>query len=623
MLHAIPGMLLVTVTFVVVAAALLGLGLGLRRVFGVRGLDPDEALLAPWVGFALVVLFLLLWNFVFPVNDWAFGLVLLAGALGLAANRAELRALVAAHRSGWTAWPLGLLALAVLWLADLALGPMSNWDTGLYHMQGVRWAAEHPAVPGLANLFGPLAFNNASLLYGALLDVGPWTGRAWHVTNGTLVFLWVVTVFVAGRRLASRRHRPTAADLFTFLTLAPVVSLVASDTYASYEPDAALRLTRLALVTLWFRMLLLPRSGLAGAFELVALLLLAAVGVAIKMNAVIFASLAVVTAGVLWLRRPLGVPGAESRAITWSLALGVTFGLAWAGRGVVLSGYPVFPSQALAAPVEWRAPAEHAKAEFDYVVHSTRVSTGNLDFVAGRTKGFGAWVPRWLSRLPWTPYELLVPIGLALLFLPLLRLKRVPGPGGPRPEAWWMLLPAVVALVGWFLVAPAPRYVAGIFWLFPLLIAAQAYGRLQLATEPRWNRRLVVAGLLLGLSPAVVQPLLDWQQDGRDGNPLRAVARENVVLLPQGMLMRGPAGRPYTWTYVSVHGVRLIVPRGRCWDAPVPCTPNPAPNLRLRVEGKPTSGYVVDGQWAMEDWPERWKAKYRQAWAESRRRANP
>src|SRR5262249_52771350 len=51
---------------------------------------------------------------------------------------------------------LGPVLLLILWCSTEE--PL-HFDTGLYHAQAVRWSEEAPAVPGLGNLHGRLAFN--------------------------------------------------------------------------------------------------------------------------------------------------------------------------------------------------------------------------------------------------------------------------------------------------------------------------------------------------------------------------------------------------------------------------------------------------------------------------------
>lgn len=49
-------------------------------------------------------------------------------------------------------------------------------------------------------------------------------------------------------------------------------------------------------------------------------------------------------------------------------------------------------------------------------------------------------------------------------------------------------------------------------------------------------------------------------------------------------------------TFVTRSGLEVLVPSADfyCWNAPLPCTPEPLPGLRLRREGDLSSGFVMD-----------------------------
>ena len=67
-----------------------------------------------------------------------------------------------------------------------------------YHVQAVKWAKAYPVVPGIANLHGPLAFNNSSFLYDAMVDSGWWEGRGYHVANAVLLHGAVIQSLLNG-----------------------------------------------------------------------------------------------------------------------------------------------------------------------------------------------------------------------------------------------------------------------------------------------------------------------------------------------------------------------------------------------------------------------------------------
>jgi hypothetical protein len=56
--------------------------------------------------------------------------------------------------------------------------------------------------------------------------------------------------------------------------------------------------------------------------------------------------------------------------------------------------------------------------------------------------------------------------------------------------------------------------------------------------------------------------------------------------------------------YQTDSGLKLLVPVNdrRCWDAPLPCTPHPAPDLIQKTRfGRPE--FVTQGPWEQVNWP--------------------
>ena len=77
-------------------------------------------------------------------------------------------------------------------------------------------------------------------------------------------------------------------------------------------------------------------------------------------------------------------------------------------------------------------------------------------------------------------------------------------------------------------------------------------------------------------------------------------------------------GKPELTTYRTRSGLLLNTVPNRCWNAELPCTPNPAPNLRLRDTSNMARGFVLDGPWAMENWPLNTQPGFLSAWRRSR-----
>jgi len=258
-------------------------------------------------------------------------------------------------------------------------------------------------------------------------------------------------------------------------------------------------------------------------------------------------------------------------------------------------------------------------------VHSGRASTQNLPVVAGEA-GFSAWFPGWLRHAFDNPYDLAIPLALALagIAAAVVLAARTPIAGRQRGAgAWWLLLPLGAAVLAWFSVAPEPRYASPYFWTLAALGWSQAFRRRLTREPPPALRPILVAGALLGLSPALINPVFSREFAERDLPPLEAILKANLNR-PGGDLWFQPIqGQPRLSTYRTRSGLLLNTVPDRCWDAPLPCTPNPAPNLRLRDSTEPAKGFVVDGEWQMENWPMSWQPGFLSAWRRGRARVRP
>ncbi|MHC4397396.1 MAG: hypothetical protein ACYS1A_17285, partial [Planctomycetota bacterium] len=186
-----------------------GVGLVVQRLMGLRRFDADHCLMAFWMGLACTILFLQLWHLKMPVGPLALAMVSAVGLVGLIWNRRDIICWLRTNLPG-KRWPLVAMLVLTIWLANRSAGPCTTDDSGLYHLSGVRWNTAYPIVVGLGNLHGPLAFNNVSFLYGALLETGPWYGRSNHLANGLLLAVLGAQCVLGGYRLSQPWRRGMA-----------------------------------------------------------------------------------------------------------------------------------------------------------------------------------------------------------------------------------------------------------------------------------------------------------------------------------------------------------------------------------------------------------------------------
>lgn len=582
-----------------------GVGLAVRRAFGLRRpLTPADWFVAFWVGFAATIWFLILWNFQFPVNAAALGLVLAAGAIGLWAAQDEVSRLVVAVRSA----SVGLVLVATagaLWLANLSTAPLRYWDSTLYHLPAIKWAHAYAAVPGIANMYGPLAFNNAGLLYGALHMAGPWGRFSHHAVTSSLVFVLLMQCLIALWSIWKGNH-PLSGSVFVVFLLPAVIALTRKDLISSYSTDVSTALVLLAAACAIYDAL--GHHSVdddEATYRVVVIAALLALAACLKFGAIVFA-------GAAWL---LVAVFSRWKTILASAAVAAAMGLSWMARGIVLSGYPMFPASAASAPVEWRAPVEHARAEYAYIVHSGRHTSAQLG-VDPDIARFTTWFPHWLPRLVREePFAVLVPGVLALLaLLVYLRTRQHSPASSAIPREWLLSIPAIVAIFAWLIVAPEPRYALPFFWILAALCSAQAVRVASSRSRALRLEPLAIAVLFTAASAAGVMAILE-----RPGQtPLEAIVAGNVSRTPIGS--ETAATTPKLERFETRSGLELWIPLdsdGRCGDAPLLCTPNPAKNLRLRDPRDVGQGFVVEGPWQMEHWPYDWLPRFLASWRAS------
>jgi hypothetical protein len=244
-------------------------------------------------------------------------------------------------------------------------------------------------------------------------------------------------------------------------------------------------------------------------------------------------------------------------------ALGALAVVVWMGRNVVLTGCPFYLSQFAAVPVEWRVSANMVEQIWPQRIDDLRVMF--LD---------PHWFLRRLEGLGWTEPEVLSALRLAAAAAVVGVLVRLIRWGQPSPQrlSAFVLLPTVVSFVVCFLVAPVPRYFGATLWL--LAVQTIIIGVGDLVAARRWTRAAVVAMIVaavclqLRAAPEPLRRLSDFEPFSH--TPVQ------TVRLPSGLVVHVP------------------VEHDTCWDAPLPCTPEPNRGLRLRREGDLSSGFVID-----------------------------
>ncbi len=565
----LSGTLMVLLCWTVAAVAIVSLGLLPALATDHTGTRPAVLGSALWWGLAILTVAVFLIAVIFPLRSTGAALsvlflVLLLGVPGWLLLQRRRSGTGRIRGSWW--WVVGTLAVAQVYLAIAALGPVTGYDTGLYHLGAVAYAGDFATMPGLANLYGPLGYATAEFPLGAVLGNSPLGSEGFRLLNGLLMGLAALDLILRLRR------RPTVGRyvLLVGITAAWVPMLALSDFWVTSptQDSAVLVLTIVATAYLadavvggrhWVRdastvaaigvLLVMVRTTMV-AFTLVALAVL--VFVAIRRRRAVD-------------RQRFVVP------VILLTGLALVAGFATLLRDYLLSGWVQFPLSIHAFDVPWLA------ADPTSLRNATLGFHRNPEDLWNSVTGW-AWVGPWLGRLPkqWEPFEV-VALFVAAVVLVVIAARVARGGLRWRAMALVMLPSAVASVVWWIATPPSFRFAWGpLFTLFAIPIGWSLW---ELTRQPAsvgraWRRLSVVAIAVPVLAVIAVSATtrLAWHSIDVEtrgwGIPYAVAAIQKAEVE----------------TRVLPSGLRVDVPvvTEQCWATYPMCTPQPPGGLRLR-----------------------------------------
>ena len=567
------GTALVLVTWLVLAVVVAALGSGLALWTQSGPVRVTTLTRSLWWGLSLLAVLVVGMNVWFPLRGLVpviiVGSVLVVSlaAFAVGASRRGWNLEFRLHRS--TAVLLLAFGVAGVYLAAMALGPVTNYDTGLYHLGAIRYAENFPTVPGLANLHFPFGYANVEFPLAAYLSNGPWGEQGFRLLNGFLMVLLTVDLVA---RSGARSASPGRYVLLAGMTAAWIPLLALVDYWVtSPTQDSAVLLVTIACASYLTQAVAREceweaNLGVAGALAILAVLQ--------RPTMVVFTLGVLVVGSVLMVRRRLSRFSWLNTTFLGILALAAAAGVL--ARDRLLSGWAQYPLSLYPFPVEWRSadPAPFREGILGFHRDPTNV---------WEAAGTWGWIPGWFARMwsQWETYLLLVGIALAVVLL----MSSVVAGGSVRWRGLIVAMsPSLVMIAAWWTVSP-PSYR---FAWGPLITAVTipigwAWWRLTLVRASAARPPLLAAVAAIPIVSVVAFSAFlraDWGDFTEQGTwvgaptyryaPLPAV-ETTVNRLPSGLEVVAP------------------IEGEQCWDTFPLCTPLIEPGVA------PRGGSIAEG----------------------------
>ncbi|HTQ60790.1 MAG TPA: hypothetical protein VMI32_11230 [Candidatus Solibacter sp.] len=435
-----------------------------------------------------------------------------------------------------------------------------SYDTGLYHLQTMRWMTEHRIVPGLGNLHGRLAFNSMLFLIDGAIDR---SGIGW-IPNLLVMFFALLSLVI---RLWNFTSRGGISALEWWLLVLAIVTLAVNHYIAGWygvlnaDPFIAI------LILYWTSVALGLSSSPNLAADFAMVVLTAVFALAIKLSA---APLLLPAVAFGWLFRRRLTAGSQGRLAAMACLIIVV----WMMRSVVLSGCALYPvSQTCITTLPW-AESPNQVNEESLAIRSWAREPGENDYA--RVLKDQAWIPQWIGATLRSHsirvFAVFAPLGLIVAFL------KKPYAGEPARCLLVVTCGLLGCLIFWFVAAPNLRFGEGFF-----LAAALLGGSIAFAAFFDHSRFVVYMPRFVLACMAVVSIRGLWRPQSEYFYSVPEVATYEL---------RGPSGH------------RIFVPKvlNQCWNHPLPCTPyfDPAALAKIKWPADlpiPPPGSIPD-RWA-------------------------
>lgn len=566
---------------------MVGLGLLVRRAWFKSdvSLEGHDLWMAFWVGYGAVVALLQVYHLFLPVDLFAtLGLVAL-GLIGLFICRGSLGKFLCGLKFSWGAIIIAVLVL--VWLANRAIGPPIG-DSGIYHLGVIKWNSAYRIVPGLGNLHGRFAFNNASLLWPSLFEFGYWQGRSFHLMNGIFVAVFSMKVLSHAKRALGARNGLKSGDIFGAFLVTPLVTMaIGLYTLRISTPNTDIPATLVALAASWelYRLLSadvgnLERRQANTDYRYLFVTVLFALSICLKLSMIAYGGSALIL--TMWFRfyslrthKPF-----PTRLLLFCIVVPSLLIIPFMVRGAILSGYLLYPSHILQFAAQWQVPSRLIEFEISGIRDHFMPSVAQA-----MMKGPGDWFRPWIIwQVTRSPELILLPAALSLFAVFWLAKGQRAFKSEAARRVFLLFIPIAAGLVLWLKVAPAPRFGFFMVWIVAALLLTKAL------RERAVKRQLFFRIIFVVL---IVFPILHrevaWFYLGRSDNML------STLILPPG-----PDGGFYPAPVVDLvekttaSGFMVFVPvKGdKCWNAPLPCTPYLRKSLRLRRPGDLGGGFL-------------------------------
>ncbi len=489
------------------------------------------------------IIFLQLWNILFPINKYC-TIILIFIALGKLITKRPTNYQFYYDIIKNKKNILGIFFICTFWIANQSNADLGPADTGLYHLQHIKWLQSFPLTKGLANLLFHLGYNSSLFLLIAnfknslFLNYFLWNHSGFLLCLGFLYFLVIPMN-------ALFKHNKDVNPIEIVMKLIMNIPLVHYSFY--YHPSTSTDLIPfifgIILSVEIFKNLFYKTNNLLFIFCIIF------IGISSKLSFIVFGFTS--TLIILYVNRNTLLKVYSSQLIIYVFL--ILFSIStWLYRNTILSGYPLYPYHKLYVPVEWQVKKEVVK-EYAALIKDTASGIEKAVSDEEKKKLKKAWILSRLS-LQHRRVETSYPILLGIIGLVYLLLK-----SNRKKLLFLFLVPSISQIILWYFYTPDSRFGCFAFWWFGSLISFPIGS---------YYKKIPMFFPLFVLMISFSFHLID------------AIGQVKPMFLQK---MEKVIPQPELKKIITASGLEVWAPKEGpyCFDSPIPCSPDVDSSLQI------------------------------------------
>ncbi len=434
--------------------------------------------------------------------------------------------------------PAAFLSLLTLFiLIGLATKGITNYDSGLYHIQTIKWLQAEPIVLGIVNLHHRLAFNQTYFIFSSMVSPFPYPIAIQTVTNTIISFSIVASLYTNNNWRKLYNAEAGSSSIFSLATLILILVIIQKQ-ITSLSPD--FMLNAIMIISFIFYMLyFLDETENDQTANIGILILLLALIPTIKLSGLVFSLVA--TSIILF--KAYHDKRVKNLKLILPLTLSIILILIYIFRHTLFSGCLLYPLPSSCLPLEWTTP-QHAVKHVENTITSWARWPGHPNHEVLNTYD---WLLPWLRRFFTNKLviQLLIFSAVSLYFIKGKISKPI------QNNSLYILAPVILGIFVWAYKAPDIRFLTSyimilIIWFFTVFI----YSIREYKAEIRKKYTYILLSIFIIPNLSILGNIEKWYQFS-------------------------PIPTPNMKTMETISGTQVLIPisTDQCWDAPLPCTP--------------------------------------------------